>query len=143
VLGLLGAPLVLGALLVAVPTALGLRPNLSAPGPGLRDPAQSSVDPSGEFSRGSRAAVVRATPAWPRSSGRPSFEDVRLVIEMAVHNGRAARPASPCARRAVNRSMETVAVFNDRVLAAYQLQYDQGEGACLDAMFLFAVPLLA
>ena len=70
-----------------------------------------------------RGAVARSSPE----------EALRAVIEMAVESG-------PCDAASITtlgpgRTLSTMACSDDRVLNADQLQYELGEGPCLDAVW--------
>ena len=87
--------------------------------------------PSGVIAEVIRAAVARSSAA----------EALRAVIEMAVDTG-------PCDAASItmlepDRSVQTVAFSDDRVLKADGLQYQLGEGPCVDAVWaagVFSVP---
>jgi GAF domain-containing protein len=90
--------------------------------------------PSGVVAEVVRMAVARSSPA----------EALQAVIEMAVQTG-------PCdavsiSLLAADRSVDTVAYSDDRVLKADRLQYEFGAGPCVDAVWtdgVFIVPDLA
>jgi len=93
----------------------------SGPGRGL---------PAGVYAEAVRQAATRKSPA----------EAAAAVIEMAVTSG-PGEQASITMR--TGRSVESVAYSSDLILRADQLQYELGEGPCLDAVWtdgVFVVP---
>jgi GAF domain-containing protein len=87
--------------------------------------------PSGVVAEVVRTAVARSSPA----------QALQAVIEMAVETGPC--DAASITMLAPDRSVDTVAHSDDRVLKADQLQYELGEGPCVDAVWadgVFTVP---
>ncbi len=107
------------------------------PGKLLLMPASATGGPV-DLGPGPMVEVVRGAVA--RSSPE---EALRAVIEMAVESG-------PCDAASITtlgpgRTLSTMACSDDRVLNADQLQYELGEGPCLDAVWtngVFLVPEL-
>jgi hypothetical protein len=86
--------------------------------------------PAGVFAETVREAVARKSPA----------QSLAAVIDMAAVSG-VCEAASITMR--TGRAVESVAYSNDLILQADQLQYDLGEGPCLDAVWtdgVFVVP---
>jgi len=86
--------------------------------------------PAGPIVEAVREAVARSSPE----------EALRAVIEMAVESG-------PCDEASIttlgpDRTVRTVACSDDRVLQADRLQYELGEGPCLDAVWTNGVYLV-
>jgi hypothetical protein len=87
--------------------------------------------PTGEVAEAVRAAVTQRSPD----------ESLQTVIEMAVECG-------PCDAASITMLgpggvPETIAYSDDRVLKSDQLQYQLGEGPCLDAVWtngMFVIP---
>ena len=107
---------------------------LSEPGKLLLLPASASGGPTrppaGPIVEAVREAVARSSPE----------EALRAVIEMAVESG-------PCDEASIttlgpDRTVRTVACSDDRVLQADRLQYELGEGPCLDAVWTNGVYLV-
>jgi hypothetical protein len=78
--------------------------------------------PAGMFAEALRDAVTRKT----------TVQALAAVIEMAVTSG-PTEAASITVR--TGRAVESVAYSNDLILKADQLQYELGEGPCLDAVW--------
>ena len=101
----------------------------------LRIPAAASptgpVDlPAAVLVEAARAAAAQAAPG----------EALRAVIEMAVQIG-------PCEAASITmlgpgKTVDTVAASDDRIEKADQLQYELGEGPCLDAIWTDGVFLI-
>jgi len=99
------------------------------------DTARSGIGnglPAGVFAEAVRTAATRKSPA----------ETLSAVIDMAVTTG-------PCEAASITvrtgRAVESVAYSSDLILRADQLQYEFGEGPCLDAVWtdgVFVVPNL-
>ena len=99
------------------------------------DTARSGIGtglPAGVYAEAVREAAARKTPA----------EALASVIEMAVSSG-------PCEAASITmrtgQGVESVAYSSELILQADRLQYELGEGPCLDAVWtdrVFVVPNL-
>jgi len=86
----------------------------SGPGTGL---------PAGSYAEAIRDAAARKSPA----------ETLAAVIAMAIESGPC--EAASITMRSAGNTVESVAYSSDRILRADELQYELGEGPCLDAVW--------